>query len=80
MTEIFPPVIELMQRTVDLTWNKPEWMLPQISTDDILIAYTNGMVFHGGYDKAKGEFHGNGFLVELEFIDFWAYMPKYPTK
>jgi len=72
---------ELMQKTVPLTWNKPEWMLPQISTDDILIADTNGMVFQGVYNKAKGEFqNGHGFLVELEFIDFWAYIPKHPTK
>jgi len=72
---------ELMQKTVPLTWNKPEWMLPEISTDDILIADTNGMVFQGEYNKEKGEFRSyTGFLVEPEFIDFWAYMPKHPNK
>lgn len=72
---------ELMQKTVPLTWNKPEWMLPQISTDEILIADINGMVFQGGYNKPNNEFQNeHGFFIELKFIEFWAYMPKHPNQ
>ena len=48
---------ELMQRTVPLTWNKPEWMLPEeraylekeFGYISILIANTGGGVIPGKY-------------------------------
>lgn len=78
---------ELMQRTVPLTWNKPEWMLPEERTElekefgyiSILIAQ-NGGVIPGKYStKHKRFFDWDAEPIGIEFVDFWAYMPKHPN-
>ena len=80
---------ELMQKTVPLTWNKPEWMLPEeraylekeFGYISILIANTGGGVIPGKYStKHHRFFDHDAEPIGMEFVDFWAYTPKHPTK
>ncbi len=86
MTEIFPPGVELMQRTVDLTWNRPEWMLPEAQNEkeerngftSVLIAKSG--IVGGGYSHRTKKYFAFDNGDEVKNFDFWAYMPKHPTK
>ena len=81
---------ELMQTTVGLTWNKPEWLLPEPQTADeeyngiicVLLSCGNTRLCHEGrYQIKSGKFtdkQGNDHYPSN--VDFWAYMPKHPTK
>ncbi len=79
---------ELMQRTVPLTWNKPEWMLPEAqSTLDAALDLVDVLIgFRGIVVSAKFETHAKRFYsddalpIDTQDIEFWAYMPKYPNK
>ena len=67
---------ELMQRTVPLTWNKPEWMLPEAQNEEevsvqevsVVLAYRGNSEF-GVYDLMEREFFDQlGYKVsQVEF-------------
>lgn len=88
MSETFPPGVELMQRTVDLKWYSPEWMLPKAqSAIDIAVNLVDILIAHheqseaGYFDTNTNSFcREDGTEIETKEIDFWAYMPEHPTK
>jgi len=78
---------ELMQTTVPLTWNKPEWMLPEgqepfdvfLMVDVLICCY--GKVEEGRFSLETQTFcHKDGDDIQTEDVGFWAYMPKHPNK
>ena len=77
---------ELMQTTVPLTWNKPEWMLPEAQNEqEVSVQEVSVMLAHRGnsefgvYDLMEREFFDQlGYKVSQ--VEFWAYMPKHPNK
>ena len=79
---------ELMQKTVPLTWNKPELMLPVPQNEiqkefgyiSILIA-GNDSVLPGKYSTKQMRFFDyDAEPIDTQDVEFWAYMPKYPNK
>ena len=70
---------ELMQTTVPLTWNKPEWMLPEAGKD-LILAVDSGEMLKGGFNGVEGNFFFEYGDLGLSEVDFWAYMPKHPTR
>lgn len=77
---------ELMQKTVPLTWNKPEWMLPEAQNEQevsvqevsVVLAHRGNSEF-GIYDLMEREFFDQlGYKVSQ--VEFWAYMPKHPNR
>jgi hypothetical protein len=73
--------------TQTISWNTTKW-LPEERTElekefgyiSILIAQ-NGGVIPGKYStKHKRFFDWDAEPIGIEFVDFWSYMPKHPTK
>lgn len=79
---------ELMQKTVPLTWNKPEWMLPEAQSDlekefgfiSVVLA-VNTITIPGKYSiKSMRFFDYDAEPIDTQDVEFWAYMPKNPNK
>ena len=77
---------ELTQKTVQLTWNEPQRVLPEAQNEQeasvqevsVVLAHRGNSEF-GVYDlMERGFFDQLGYKVSQ--VDFWAYMPKHPNK
>lgn len=79
---------ECLQRTVSLTWNKPEWLLPEPQNEfqkdfdyiSILIATQGGVIPGRYHHKQMRFFDYDAGSINTEFVEFWAYIPKHPTR